>query len=336
MLDKIQTPGELAAYLFLDENELAGLQPDTAYKVFQVSKAGSTEKRTIETPTGKLETLLHRLCDGLQWLYLDHKTDAAYGFIRSLKNDTDKRNIYTNAQRHVGNHYLLKIDFDNFFYQIDKPKVKNIFNDYNIFSFTGDTEELLTRLVTFKGRLPMGSSTSPPLSNFATIQLDNDLLRWAHQNNITYTRYVDDLSFSSKTTLTDRHYEQILQLLQLHHFIADPQKTKWYGKNDEKEITGLIVGNTITVPPKFIDEFEKEFQRLKELFAYAMQYPDYHVMEWITKLKQVLHGRLAFIQMIYGKNHPVFLKLLHQFENLDNDAMIQQSISWRYAGYDFH
>jgi RNA-directed DNA polymerase len=336
MLDKIRTPKELAGFLMLKEKELIKIQPETAYKVFQIPKPGKNEKRTIETPTGILEPLLHRLCDGLQWLYLEHKTDAAYGFIRSIKNDADKRNIYTNARRHLGNNYLLNIDFDNFFYQVDIAKVKNIFNDYSIFSFTPETEELLTRLVTFKGRLPMGSSTSPPLSNFATISLDNDLLKWARGNHITYTRYVDDLSFSSKASITDRHYEQITQLLQTHRFVADPQKIKWYGKADVKEITGLIVGKTVTVSSVFIDEFEKELQKLKELYAYTMRYPDYHVMDWIDKLKQVIHGRLAFIQMVYGKNHPVYLKLWHRFENLDDDAMAEQSISWRYAGYEFH
>lgn len=336
MLDKIHTPKELAGFLMLKEKELVKIQPETAYKVFRIPKPGKNEKRTIETPTGMLEPLLHRLCDGLQWLYLEHKTDAAFGFIRSMKNDADKRNIYTNAQRHLGNNYLLNIDFDNFFYQVDVTKVKNIFNDYTIFSFTPETEDLLTRFVTFRGRLPMGSPTSPPLSNFATIPLDNDLLKWARGNHITYTRYVDDLSFSSNASITDRHYEQITQLLQTHHFVADPQKIKWYGKSDAKEITGLMVGKTVTVPSTFIDEFEKELQKLKELFAYTMQYPDYHVVEWIDKLKQVIHGRLAFIQMVYGKEHPVYLKLLHRFENLDNDAMAEQSISWRYAGYEFH
>lgn len=336
MLDKIQNIKELAAYLYIDEKELTAIQTENAYKVFKIPKPGSSEKRTIETPTGKLETMLHQLCDGLQWLYLGHKTEAAYGFIRSLKNDVDKRNIYTNAQRHVGHSYLLNIDFDNFFYQIDTVKVKNIFSDFAIFSFAPETEDMLTKLVTYKGRLPMGSPTSPPMSNFATILLDIDLIKWANLNNITYTRYVDDLSFSSDSAITGRHFEQILQVLMEHRFKIDPQKTKWYGLNDEKEITGLIVTDTVSVPPQFINEFEKEVEKLKDLSAYAMRYPDYHVMEWILKLKQVLNGRLAFIQMIYGKNSPVFLKLKHQLQNLDDDARFEQSISWRYAGYEFH
>ena len=336
MIGNIHTIKELSAFLMIDQDELQAIQPDKHYSVFKIPKPGSTEKRTIETPTGKLETILHRLCDGLQWLYLDHKTDAAYGFIRDIKNDPDKRNIYTNAQKHLNHDYLLNIDFDHFFYQVDENKIANIFADYNIFSLLPDTEKLLIHLVAFKGRLPMGSPTSPPLSNFATIQLDIELSKWSEQNKITYTRYVDDLSFSSKFKITEHHFSQITELLNIHRFKVNPNKMKWYDKDEIKKITGLIVGKSVTVPDEFISSFENELIKLKDLFAYALQYPDYHVLEWITKLKQVLNGRLAFIQMIYGKNHLVYLNFRKQLENIDNAEMIEQSVSWRYAGYEYH
>lgn len=336
MIGKIHTIKELSGFLMISQKELQEIQPEQYYNVFQIPKPGSDEKRTIETPTGKLEMILHRLCDGLQWLYLDHKTEAAYGFIRDIKNNPDKRNIYTNARKHLHNEYLLKVDFDNFFHQVDQHKIENIFNDTRIFSFLPETEKILSRLVAFKGRLPMGSPTSPPMSNFATIQLDIELLKWTRQYAITYTRYVDDLSFSSKHPITEQHYNHIIEISNNHQFIIDPQKTKWYDKKEVKEITGLIVGNTIAVPDEFITGFEDELKKLKDLYLYALQYPDYHVLEWITKLKQILQGRLAFIQMIYGKNHPVYRRLFQQLVNMDNTDTIEKSVSWRYAGYEYH
>ncbi len=336
MIGKIRTIEELSAFLMISPKELQELQPELLYRVFQIPKPGKNEKRTIETPIGKLEIVLHHLCDGLQWLYLEHKTEAAYGFIRDLKNDPDKRNIYTNARKHLNNGYLLKIDFDNFFHQVDESKVSNIFNDYRIFALLPETEKILTRLVTFKGRLPMGSPTSPPMSNFATIQLDIELSKWSRKNAMTYTRYVDDLSFSSKQPIKEQHLDQIIEITNSYRFKIDHEKTKWYNKDEIKEITGLIVGKTITVPDEFITGFEDELKKLKELYMYALQYPDYHVMEWMSKLKQTLQGRLAFMQMIYGKGHPVYQKLHQQLENMDNTETIEQSVSWRYAGYDYH
>ncbi|MCX6269641.1 MAG: reverse transcriptase family protein [Bacteroidetes bacterium] len=300
----------------------------------QIAKPGKTEKRTIETPTETLIPILDRICDSLQWLYREYKTDAAYGFIRTCRNDADKRNIYTNAARHLGKKYLLNIDIDNFFYQVDIPKVSNIFNNYRMFSFDTETEKLMTRLVTYRGRLPMGSPASPPLSNFATIGPDHDLLAWARGSGFVYTRYVDDLSFSSNMPISQTHFSQISEILQSHRFLADPDKIKWFGKSDLKEITGLIVGEKISVPDDFIRDFEKDLEQYRAAFSYAHAYPDPHVMKWIEKLGQVIRGRIAFLQMVYGRDHPVYRKIKSSFENINIEQEPVYSVSWRYAGYD--
>lgn len=169
------------------------------------------------------------------------------GFIRKIKPSTDPRDIYTNAKRHLGNKYLLNIDLDDFFHQIDLQKLENLFSDYSLFSFNSETEQLLVRLVSYRGRLPMGSPTSPPLSNFATIGIDNDLLAWAGKSHFDYTRFVDDLSFSSNMKITQTHLDQIIEILFTHRFIIDPAKTKNFGLADVKEVTGLMLGKTIGV-----------------------------------------------------------------------------------------
>jgi len=330
---------DLAFYLNVKKQVLINIRPEKYYHTFQVPKHGSNEKRTIEAPYGLLKNILERLADGLQWCYHDHKTDAAYGYVRSSEYENDKRNIYTNARKHFGMKYLLNIDFDNFFYQVDKIKVKNIFSDFSLFSFHPETEALLTQIVTHDGRLPMGSSTSPPLSNFATICADLELLKWGKQNNITYTRYVDDLSFSSKKPITQMNFNQILQILKEFHFKIDPKKTQWYDKNDVKEVTGLIVAKSIEIPEAFIKEFEKSLNKLKEVCSCSRELPDMKVYEWIDKMKKMMQGRLAFICSIYGKHHPVYLRLheqLYQIDHFDELPQPEESLSWRYAGYAYY
>jgi RNA-directed DNA polymerase len=323
----------------LKKQELLDIRPEKSYHTFQRPKHNSTEKRTIEAPYGLLKYVLERFADGLQWWYHDHKTDAAFGYVRSSEYENDKRNIYTNARKHLGMKYLVNVDFDDFFHQVDTIKVRNMFSDNSLFSFFPETELLLTQFVTYKGRLPMGSPTSPPLSNFATISLDQELLKWAGQNEITYTRYVDDLSFSSKKPITDQNFEQILQITGSFQFKIDPEKTKWFGKEDPKEITGLIVGKSVTIPDRFLKDFEKSLLKMKEVCNFTDQLPDAHVFEWIEKMKKMMHGRLAFISSVYGKNHPVFLRLRDQLQEIENHEFsddIEESLSWRYAGYAYY
>ncbi len=333
-LEKVKTIGDLASYLYMQEPELISLEPEKQYHVFQVKKQGSDEKRTIESPFGKLKEALGRLSDGLQWLYYDHKTDAAYGFVRSYEHDADRRNILTNASAHLGRDYMLKLDFDDFFHQVDCAKLERLFNDPTLFSFLPDTEEFLSRFVTLHGRLPMGSPASPVLSNFATILLDKELLNWCRQHGIVYTRYVDDLTFSSKQPVREAHFSHISSILLAHRFRIDPAKTQWYGKEDIKEVTGLIVGETIAIPDDYLADVEKNIQKLGHVFDYASRFPDWRIHEWLEKLKQTIHGQIAFIGSVYGRHHPICLKLAGLLDDAVDRAGIEESISWRYIGYE--
>ncbi len=335
MLSHLKTIEQLAIFLGIGENELRNLHPEEHYVCFEIPKPGKDEMRIIEAPKGILKNLLERLADALQWHYSDHRTNAAQGYIRSVVNDPDKRTIFTNASKHLGKKYLLNIDLDNFFHQIDECKVNNIFSDYNHFAFDHDSIELVTDLVCYHGRLPMGSPTSPPLSNFATIELDNDMSRWCNHHKITYTRFVDDLSFSSNSPLTDAHYEVINDILKMHHFLPDPDKIKWFSKNDVKEVTGLIVGKKLSLPPEYITDLDSEIEQLKRVKQYAVLYPEPSVFEWIQKIEKVITGRLAFVNKACGKDDGTYYKLLKKFKQTDYIESAPLSISWRYAGYEY-
>lgn len=335
MLSKVVSVKDLAWYLNTSTKQLKEFQTVDHYVTFEIPKPGKSEMRTIEAPTGLLKFALDRLSDGLQWLYSDHRTSAAHGYIRSVKNEPDKRTIFTNAKKHIGKNYLLNMDFDNFFHQITEDKIRMLFAHSQLFSFDAETEELLTKLVCYKGRLPMGSPTSPPLSNFAVMDLDRELTRWTKHQGIIYTRFVDDLSFSSEKPINNEKFKMINTFFKEHHFLPDPAKTKWYSKTDSKEVTGLIVSNKISLPNEYLSELAKEINRLTTTKAFVLQYPDYSVMEWAQKLERVVQGRLNFVKTVYGGQATEYLQLLEQFHGIDTNVYQQQSMNWRYAGYEF-
>ncbi len=336
LIQQVKTISDLAGLLGTREKHLTSLKPEEMYITFQIPKPGKTEKRTIETPDVRLKPLLGRLANSLQDAYTQHKTLAAYGFVRSHEHDPDRRNIYTNATKHLGCKYLVNMDFDEFFYQIDKQKLELLFNDFSLFDMLPETEKYITSLVTYKGRLPMGSPTSPPLSNLATILLDNELLLWCKFNGITYTRYVDDMSFSSDNPISGRHIEKMKEIMWSHRFVVDEKKTKIFGKNDVKIITGLIVNKKILIPDDFINDFEACLHKLADMHAFAAQFPESSVFEWLAQMQRNMQGRLAFVGFVYGKNSPLFLKLKKQLASVNMASEIEESISWRYAGYEIH
>ncbi|MDZ7743479.1 MAG: hypothetical protein U5Q03_17510 [Bacteroidota bacterium] len=71
----------------------------------------------------------------------------------------------------------------------------------------------LLKLCTFNNRLTMGSPVSPALSNFAMISPDLEMLKIARGENVKFTRYVDDLTFSGDKPITSEFFIKIENVL---------------------------------------------------------------------------------------------------------------------------
>lgn len=113
----------------------------------------------------------------------------------------------------------------------------------------------LTKLTTWKYELPQGTSTSPHLANLAFLEIDNKLIPFCQANNLTYTRYVDDLTFSSpkdfKPILND-----ILEIITTCGYKISYRKTSYQA---DQTITGInVFNNFIDAPQKIKDKAKNE------------------------------------------------------------------------------
>lgn len=138
----------------------------------------------IHAPAKELKRVQKRINYFLQSYYLWIKPDAVYGFVIN-PNYYDKRcNIVENARNHVGKKHLLNLDLLDFFPGITARRVKELFlSEY--FQFSDRLAIALALLVTFRGRLPAGAPTSPVVSNFICIEMDNELQNLSKNTNGT-------------------------------------------------------------------------------------------------------------------------------------------------------
>lgn len=261
-MEQAKSPAALALLLDTHPFQLLHLSNNPVYQIFTIPKKGGGE-RLIETPTAPLKKCLQKLNEYLQALYYLHKTEAAYGFVAQPDNDPAPRNIVANARRHIGNPYLLNMDMKDFFHQVYTIRMREVFQQMP-FAFNDETVHLLAQLVTFNGRLPMGAPTSPVCSNFAAIQLDNELLMYAKQHGLTYTRFADDLSFSASAPLPKNIAADITSILLAHRFTINPKKIKQFNAKEVKMVTGLEVGDTVDIPQAFMDTL---IQNIKPLLS---------------------------------------------------------------------
>lgn len=119
--------------------------------------------------------------------------DYLHGGIRDVNSP---RSIYSNVACHAGARTVLMQDIKNFFPSITEDKVLSVFK--GVFGFGDEVSNLLVKLTTRKGVVPQGASTSSYLANLVFWDVEPRLVVWARANNLSYSRFADDITISSK------------------------------------------------------------------------------------------------------------------------------------------
>lgn len=163
-----------------------------------------------------------------------------------------KRSNITNAKPHQGKKYILTTDLQDFYPSV---KSKQIYDTLIELGFNKQLAFYITRLTTWKGELPQGTPTSTHISNIVFLKTDHRLIEICKQHNITYTRYIDDLTFSSQSDFQDV-IQEILDTVKLSGLKISFRKTFYKGS---QSITGINVFlNKIDAPEKIIKKVEEE------------------------------------------------------------------------------
>lgn len=159
-----------------------------------------------------------------------------------------KYGIKNNAELHKGNEYILKIDFKDFFGSISREKVFYIFKTVG---YNNTISDILTNLCTYQGRVPQGAITSPVISNIVCKRLDTRLKGLASKRNITYSRYADDLIFSSNDeVLLKKTKKAIFEIVNNEGFNINRKKIRFILPDSRKSITGLLIVEKKVIVPK--------------------------------------------------------------------------------------
>lgn len=325
-LKSCRSLADVEALLKVTHDELSTLAYWPVYHEFNVLKRNGGF-RPIEAPEKNLKQIQRKLNAALQCLYFFEKPDASYGFVLSHKGNKHPRNILTHASCHVGASYMVNVDFEDFFHQIKKDQVYEIFRNPPL-RLSRDGAFLLANLCTNKGRLPMGAPTSPVLSNLAAMKLDVELREWTEKSGILYTRFVDDLTFSSSKEIKPSFLWNLKERLKAFQLKLNDSKTKWFGPLDTKVVTGLEVSDQVRVPGSFFYELSEDLKRLKYAVEAHYQVLGFQESELLDTFKQQVSGKIGFVQMVYGVEDKRFIKYLEAYEKAINPIMEKLSIRW--------
>lgn len=299
------------------------------YQIFTINKK-SGSKRTIHAPVKGMKRILRSLNFVLQCIYEPHA--AATGFVL-------EKSIVDNAKEHVGRHYVLNIDLKDFFYSFDRNRVKMGFMN-EPFNLKGDKEPLAFLLACLcthpfdvDGKiitvLPQGSPTSPTLTNILCKKLDRRLNGLAKRFGATYTRYADDITFSSYQNICsddvfNQELKRIIEEDQL--LVINPNKTRLQKVGYRQEVTGLIVNEKVNIQKRYVKQirmwlyyWEKYgYEKAEQIFKRDYIADKGHVKKLNAHLENVLDGKLEFLKMVKGVEDGTYKRLKERFDELFN------------------
>lgn len=210
------------------------LVPDTKiYEELKIKKRNG-KIRVVYKPCYSLKMVQKWILTNI--LYKIKVSNNCYGFVKSKGSLLKK-----NAEAHLGCKYLLKLDLKNFFNTL------SFYDVYKVFASVGYPKEvsvILARLCTYNDILPQGAVTSPYLSNLITFRLDRRLNGLAADKEIVYTRYADDLMFSSDNAeILKSIYTVILKIIVNEKLIVNHDKTHFITPSNKLQVLGITIND---------------------------------------------------------------------------------------------
>lgn len=166
------------------------------------------------------------------------------------------RSVVDNAAPHLGKRYVLKMDIHDFFGSIRSPRVRQTFKKIG---YPENVSKVLGALCCLHRHLPQGAPTSPALSNIVGYEMDRKLSALAAEYGLTYTRYVDDLTFSGDVFPKEQIIPQVKRIIRDEKFEPNHKKTHFMNQSSRKIITGVSVasGVKLTIPKSKKREIRK-------------------------------------------------------------------------------
>jgi retron-type reverse transcriptase len=195
--------------------------------------------------------------------------------------------------------------------------------------------------------LPQGAPTSPVITNIVCQKLDYLLSGVAKRFGLKYSRYADDITFSSMHNV----YQQESEFLkELHRIIAEQNfhikesKTRLQKDGYRKEVTGLLVNEKANVQQRYIKQLRMwvyyweryGYERASGFFLQQYIADKGHIKNGKPDMANVISGKLDYLKMVKGNDNELYLKLRGRFTNLSGvktpmDALLD---TWETEGID--
>lgn len=309
-LKNCATLADIAALLGIKPSGLSyilyKIDDDKKYSEIQIPKrSGGT--RVIHVPIDELKIVQRRLSKHLTLCLMEIESARGVADECVLSHGFKKGfSIVSNAKRHRNRRYVFNLDLADYFPSINFGRVRGYFHQNRDFLLPIKVATILAQIACRNGSLPQGSPCSPVISNLIGNILDVHLGELGARNGCTYTRYADDLSFSTNlkvfpnaiATPSDAPSgwtvgRELQSRIRRAGFDINHAKTRMSLRNSRQMVTGLIVNHAVNVPSEYYKTTRAMCDKLFRSGAY--EYTPGSKTPSPGRALEPLHGRLSYI-----------------------------------------
>lgn len=267
----LQSTGDLAKALSASEVTILGLLgllrgatksgPNSCslYRSIVIPKKAGGSRRIL-APVEELKRIQSSIYCWLKTEMSNKKADGKAGKLKGIPRFS--QSTFSNALPHRSKRYVFNVDIANYFDSIPRLKVHDSLATALSHIASEHVVDIICSLVTIYDCLPQGSPCSSFLAAIVTSDIDLELIHLANRQGCTYTRYVDDITFSTTSTVfpeliavrseTTRSSwlpsANLVGILRRHGFEINERKTRMMYNSSRQSVTGLTV-NTKPSPP---------------------------------------------------------------------------------------
>ena len=336
-LKDVNTKTDLARLIGIELKKLTfcvyKMPEEKKYSCFEIPKKDGTV-REIYAPKNLLKQIQKNLADALNEDYAElSRNNVAHGFIKG-------KSIITNASFHRNKKVIINIDISDFFGTIHFGRVKGFFQKNKYYKLNDDIAKMIANIVCYDGKLPQGAPTSPVIANMIGLIIDYHILKLCKKYKLYYTRYADDMTFSTN----DKHFienyvfgnpeefiDQLRQILFKLGFKLNEKKTRICLKDNKQEVTGVVVNNKLNANKSFIKE--------TRAMAYSLYTKGKFYINNEEGTMNQLEGRFSFIDQFdyYNNKYNASSETISKRKNVNkNDFSYLNSRERAYQHFLFY
>ena len=296
------------------------------YDCFEIGRHGGKRPRVIRAPIKPIKDIQRNLAQALSAAY--EPPSHVHGF-------TAGRSPKSNAKVHLRQRWVLRVDLKDFFPSINFGRVRGLFMAYP-FEYPAAVATILAQICCFDNELPQGAPTSPIVSNYLCRGMDTQLARLAADERCYYSRYADDLCFSTDRTTfpsvlaTESQSvtiagESLKQRIAENGFRLNPEKTRLMAASQRQRVTGLVVNGKANIPRDYVRGLQaliyvwSRYGKAEAAAALARASGPTNrpPQKPVPEFEQIVRGRVQYVGSIKGWDDPTYQRLAARLKEID-------------------